>query len=125
MKKNIVASGIPATPALEEYVHKKVDSLDKFLPVGDESVEAQVEIGKTTHHHQKGDFFRAEINLHMAGKHYLRAEAEAPDLYAAIDAVRDEMAREIKKIKGRGETMFRRGARIVKNILRFGKNTLD
>ena len=112
------------TDAIRAYVEEKINHLDKFLDPTDESIEAQVEVGKTTEHHQKGQVFRAEINLHLRGK-YLRVEQAAEDLYAAIDLARDEMAREIKGAKEKNETLFRRGARKIKNLLRFGRGNAD
>lgn len=95
MQINIKSTLIPLTPAIESYVHKKIGALEKFLKqFKPASVEARVEVGKTTEHHHKGDVFRAEVNLHIP-KQLLRAEYEAGDLYAAIDLVHDELKRQI------------------------------
>jgi putative sigma-54 modulation protein len=77
----------------------------------------EVEIGRTTKHHQAGDIFRAEINLSINGKLF-RVESEQESLYAAIDEVRDDLEREIKKFKEKRETIFIRGARSIKKKLK-------
>lgn len=84
----------------KEYVHEKIGSLDRFVSVLGESVEARVEIGRTTTGQQKGEVYRAECNLNVPGG-LLRSEATDENLFNAIDAVKDEMQREIKKYKGK------------------------
>jgi putative sigma-54 modulation protein len=111
----IQAKGLEMTPAISEYVAKKIESLDKF--VDGEAVSATVEVGKTTDHHRSGDIFRAEVNVHLGGR-TLRAEAEKDDLYAAVDAMKDEMAEEIRRFKDKHETTFREGAGEIKRIVR-------
>ena len=93
-----------------------MDSLDKFLP-NDESIFAEVELAKTTEHHKKGDIFMAEVNLTMPGR-LIRAVAEKWDLRVAIDAVKDDLQREITMSKEKNISLYRRGARLFKKLLR-------
>jgi len=106
------------TPAINTYVEEKVNRLHKFIVVTDpESVYADVEIGKTSKHYQDGEVFRAEINVHIAGK-LLRAVSEKDDLYAAIDEIKDEAARQINSEKGKERTMTKKGESKLKGILK-------
>jgi putative sigma-54 modulation protein len=105
------------TGPVNDYVNKKISSLEKFLEKKMETI-CEVEIGKTTNHHKSGDIFRAEINLMEPGKAQVFAVAEAGDLYSAIDIVRDEAEREIVTHKKKKDTLFRRGALQVKNLLK-------
>ncbi|OHA34495.1 MAG: ribosomal subunit interface protein [Candidatus Taylorbacteria bacterium RIFCSPLOWO2_01_FULL_45_15b] len=111
------ATNIEVTPAISDYVQKKISSLEKFIPTGDTSAKADVEVAKTTKHHAGGDVFRAEINFHLGNKH-LRAECIKEDLYAAIDEIKDEIARELKSSKEKDVTLLKRGGRKIKDILR-------
>jgi len=120
MKKDIKATNIEMTDAIRGYVDERIDYLDKLVNPKDESVYAQVEIEKTTQGQSKGDVFRAEINLHISGKK-LRAEKTSSDLYASIDAIKDEITRELTSYKDKKETMFRKGARKIKDMLKFGR----
>lgn len=117
MNINIKATGIELTSALHDYVFDKVGSLERFLSVDSDSILATVEIGKTTNHHKMGDYFRAEINLNFSGES-LRVETEESDLYAAIDVAKDNMAEVIKSINKKKNTLFKRGGRLLKNILK-------
>jgi len=95
----IKATNIELTAAIRNYVEEKISSLDKCLNHFDpESVLVKVEVGKTTQHHQKGLVFRAEANLTVP-RNFFRAEDETTDLYASIDAVHDELKRQIVTLK--------------------------
>lgn len=117
MRINIKATNLELTQAISDYLEKRISTLDKFVNKNDESAMADVEVGKSTKHHQSGDIFRAEINLHVAGKN-LRAVSEKDNLYAAIDEAKDEMAREITSHKAKQRTLLRRGGAKIKDFLR-------
>jgi putative sigma-54 modulation protein len=118
MQIKIKTTNFSLTPAINSYLENKLNSLDKLLPK-DESIFADVELAKTTRHHQKGDIFKAEINLTVSGK-LIRAVAEEWDLRVAIDAVKDELQREIKGNKEKSESLYKKGARLFKKIIRGG-----
>lgn len=126
MKINIKATNIELNDALRIWVQEKIGELEKFLGVfgsessfkgGKEKGEAWVEIGKTTRHQLKGDVFRAEVQLYLPKKS-LRAEAIDIDLRAAINTVKDELQREIKRYKGKRLSRARRWARKTKQRFR-------
>ncbi len=118
MKIKIKTTGFNLTLAILNYVESKLNSLDKILPY-DESIRADVEIGKTTKHHQKGDIFKAEVNLIIPGR-LIRVAAEQWDLRVAIDAVKDGLQREIKSNKEKSFSLYKRGARLFKRLIRRG-----
>ncbi len=95
---NIKASGVELTPAISAYVERKLEHLDKFLVSVGEPKQAFVEVEKTTRHHKNGDIFRCEVMVKLPGK-TLRAESNDTDLYAAIDAVRDALERQVIQYK--------------------------
>jgi putative sigma-54 modulation protein len=102
------------TPNIQEYVQKKIETLEKFFKsFGEEKIVVEVDLGKTTGRQKTGEIFRAEINLSLGGKLF-RCESEQDDLFAAIDEVRDDLEQEIKKFKEKKETIFIRGARSLK-----------
>jgi len=65
---------------------------------GKPRVEAWVEIGKESRHHQKGPYFLAECQMRFPKKS-LRSVAESEDLRQAITEVKDELQRELKQYK--------------------------
>src|SRR4030043_959897 len=118
MKKTIKTKDLDMTQAVDLYIDKKLESLKRFYSdANPESVSAEIEVGRTTRHHQSGVIFRAEINLTIGGKLF-RAESEREDLYTAIDEVRDDLEEEIKKLHDKKDTIFIRGARSIKKMMR-------
>lgn len=118
MKLNIKTTNIELTPAIEEYLEKRVTAVvGKLVHDADEEALLQAEVGKTTQHHKSGDVFRAELNMRYKGEYY-RAVSEKDDLYAAIDDVRDDLMRAVKSKTKRQRDLMRRGATAVKNVLR-------
>ncbi len=99
MKINrIKGTGIELTDAIKEAVENELASLDPMVERWGDAVSADVEVGKTSQHHHKGEIFRAEVNLQIPGK-LLRAEDENEDLYIAIKNVADTLGRELNKEK--------------------------
>ncbi len=97
MKINIKAKNTELTEALKNYIQEKMDMLEKYL--GDVPViNCDFEIEVTTHHHQKGEIFRAEANLQVP-RELLRVEKTEKDMYKAIDKVKDHLHRSIKRYK--------------------------
>lgn len=96
MKIYIKGTNMELTEAIKDYVNEKIGGLDKYF---DGILAARVDVGLTSKHHQKGNIFRAEVNLEVPQKYLLRAEAEKEDLYIAINEVKDELQGQIKKYK--------------------------
>ena len=117
MNIKITSKNFELTPAIDEYVNKKISSLEKFLNTKAATL-CEVEIGRTTKHHNSGDIFKAEVNITEPGVPQVYAVAEESDLYAAVDIVRDEAERAITSRKKKRATLFRRGGTAVKAILK-------
>jgi ribosomal subunit interface protein len=116
MKINIKGTGIELTPAIQAYVEKKLSVVGKYLEVN-ESLVAQVEVGKNSQHHKTGEVFRAEAHL-IGGGVDLYVVSEQADLYAAIDLLKDELSHKLNHLKGKRMTLTRRGGQMIKNMMR-------
>lgn len=102
MKLNrIKSTGLDLTDAMRSAVEKVMANLDKYAERFGEAVSADVELEKTTNHHNKGEIYRAEINVSVPKKGILRADATDEDLYAAIDKMDEAISRELRKLKER------------------------
>lgn len=118
MRHNIKTTDFSLTPAIKDYVEKRVEHLDKFVnPADKELPMCYVEIGKTTNHHKNGDLFRAEFTIHIGGKSF-RAEAEQEDLYAALDKITEEMTEELKSFKDKNVSLIKRSGAKIKSIIK-------
>jgi len=116
MATNIKATGIDLTPAITDYVNKKIESIQKFVGA-DQNINVYVEVGKTTKHHKQGDYFKAEFNVEIEGES-LFTSSEKSDLYKAIDDSKEEIIRRIMNFKKRKNTLFKRGSMSVKKMLK-------
>ncbi|MBU1255617.1 ribosome-associated translation inhibitor RaiA [Patescibacteria group bacterium] len=118
MRIIIKATNTKLSPSISQYIEEKIGGLDRFLgSYNQELVNAKVEVSKVTRDQRHGEIFRAEVNLSIEGR-LIRAEETAESLLAAIDLVKDELSREIKRDKNKKTTQFIRGARSWKKFWR-------
>ena len=120
MKINFQAKNMELTPAIQDYVAKRVTNLGKLLDKLEEKtgeILVNFEVAKTTNHHKGGEVFRAEGSVQtQRGDFFSGVDKE--DLYEAIDAVKENLFREISKEKDRRQTLFKRGASSVKKMMK-------
>jgi len=117
MRINIKTTNITLTPDVSEYLTKRLSALEKLTSWHTEAAIADVEIGRTTQHHQTGDVYRAEINIHIGNKSF-RAVQETGDLNSSIDAAKDQMMDELRSDKGRRISRLRRGGQQIKALIK-------
>ena len=89
MQINITARHLVLTPAIADYVRKKVERCERFF---DHLVSAQVILYVEKYRQV------AEVVIH-AGKTTFRSNEESIDLYAAIDLSVDKIEKQLKKHK--------------------------
>ena len=120
MEIKILGKGIEVTDAINEYVERKLERIEKYF----ESSSAEVTI-RTEKNEQIAEIV-VEANSDM-----YRAESEEKDLYASIDKVIDILEGQIRKAKTKREKMMREGSlkdikedepkkEIVNEILKYG-----
>lgn len=97
MNIQIKAENLELTEEIKDYAQEKVQMLTKYLG-NIHVIEARVKVGMTSRHHQKGDIYECEMALTLPGE-TLRVHKVEPDIYKAIDKVKDHLVRSIKKYK--------------------------
>lgn len=117
MKIQIKATNTSLTPAITDYVNKRLANLARFVDTANPDTVCHVEVGKTTDHHKHGDVFRAEIRM-LAPSGDIYVQAENSDLYAAIDMVRDEAFNKLSSSKDRRLSLIKRGGAKIKDVIR-------
>ncbi|EGL83693.1 sigma 54 modulation protein/ribosomal protein S30EA [Caldalkalibacillus thermarum TA2.A1] len=99
MKFNIRGENIEVTPALRDYVEKKVGRLERYF---NEDITSDVYVTlKVTR-----DEHSVEVTIPMP-KLLLRAEEKSLDMYASIDLVVEKLERQIRKYKTKIKRKFR------------------
>jgi putative sigma-54 modulation protein len=97
MLVNIKGTKIKLTNEIKSYIREKMDMLEKYLGKI-QVINCDVEVGLDVGGQNRGDIYRAEVNLNLPGE-LLRVEKTEKDLYKAIDKVKDHLELVIKKYK--------------------------
>lgn len=98
MKIKIKATRLEMTDAIRQYIEDKMAMAEKYLGTKVKVVNCDFEISKAVGGQNKGDIFRAEVNLEVPNE-ILRVEKTESDLYKAIDKVKDHLELVVKKYK--------------------------
>ena len=117
MRITIKYKNIDPTPALDAYVERKIGSLSKFMKTleANREILAEVELARPNKHHNKGEVFYAEVNMNLPGK-LLRASQKDYDMRVAIDGVKDDLQRQIKKDSDKRRARSSKNARAVRKL---------
>ena len=112
----IKVTNMELTDVIQTYAEEKMSSVERLLGKDSDAL-IEIELEKTTNHHKQGDIFRAEANVTIEGKLY-RVEATKDDLYAAVDKVKKELFRTVRRRKNRHTAMVRRGSQAIKGMMK-------
>jgi len=104
-------------PQLEDIITEKLQTLERFLG-GKSEVMCEVEFAKVAPK-RNGSIYRVEVNITSAGQLH-RAEATEETFERAIDVVRSELESELQRSRTKKQSLWRKGARKVKDMMRFG-----
>ena len=115
---NIKATNCDLTPEMRGVIEERISVVEKFMH-GNEQFSASVEVELTTNQETEKQY-RGEATVEIDGTVY-RAEANGASVEEAFDEVRSELKKELRRAKGKKESLFRRGARKMKEMMRFGK----
>nr|WP_295971853.1 ribosome-associated translation inhibitor RaiA [uncultured Bacillus sp.] len=92
MNYNIRGENIEVTPAIRDYVEKKIAKLERYFT---ETPTANVNVNLKTYTDKKA---KVEVTIPMSNL-VLRAEEVHEDMYAGIDLITDKLERQIRKHK--------------------------
>ncbi|MEG6523075.1 ribosome hibernation-promoting factor, HPF/YfiA family [Desulfotomaculum sp. 1211_IL3151] len=91
MKVQVRGKNIQVTPALREYVEKRLGKLDRFLENMGEAIATLV---------VEGDSHKIEVTIPVNGM-LLRGEESTEEMYSSVDLVVEKMERQIERYKGK------------------------
>jgi len=124
---NIIIKGIhmDVSPSVDAYVRKKIQGFEKFIDAGS---KIEVDLGKTGHQHKSDQAFLAEYKVFRKGE-VLKSSVSSEDIYSAIDLGRDELFMILSSEKDKKMTLWRRGSKRIKDVMRgignFGRKNRD
>jgi ribosomal subunit interface protein len=93
----VTAKNLPSSPALNAYAEKRLSKVINRLR---DDVPVRLVLRKESTK-AASDRFVAEVTVTLKGGTVLRAEERAQDLYVAIDALSDVLARQIRRYRTR------------------------
>ena len=96
MELQIVGRNMEISQAIQDYVERKIGKLARYLPkISEAKVEVYEAKTKSPQHR-----FTVQVTLNCKGT-LLRGEESGENIYVAIDAVADGLARQIERYKGK------------------------
>ncbi|MBP3040208.1 ribosome-associated translation inhibitor RaiA [Bacillaceae bacterium Marseille-Q3522] len=100
MNYNVRGENIEVTPAIRDYVEKKISKLGRYFI---ETPNTNVNVNLKTYTDKKA---KVEVTI-VLPQLVLRAEEVNTDMYAAIDLISDKLERQIRKHKTKVNRKFR------------------
>jgi ribosomal subunit interface protein len=118
---NIKITNFEITQEVRDYIDEKLDSIAKLAVIENEDTEIKCDIElEMTREQQSGEIWRAEMNLSVGGEKF-RAESRGQTIFAALDELKDEMSKLLRRNKKKRFDMVRRSGAKMKEWMRFGR----
>lgn len=114
MNINTRAVNIEITPALKDYAEKRFSNIDKYTPIA----SVDIDLEKSTNHHRSGEIFLVTVKVITVLGKVIISKSEKTDMYEAIDEARSDVARALNEGKKKRDSIFRRGAKKIKNMIK-------
>ena len=108
------ATNTELSGTLQDLIEQKLVPLEKYIADATDA-KCEVEFEKETTH-QTGRIYRVEVNLFARGTLH-RVEATERSFEEAIDEVRDEIDKSLRRTNKKQDTLTKRGARKLKERL--------
>ena len=119
MNITIKATKYKLTPETEALIEEKLAAPLRLLGEKGDGALLEIEVEQAPPEGRSSQPFRLVARLIVDGKVF-HAEAVKPTPESAADRVRSELEAEIRRQRGRGRRLLRRGGAAIKKMLRFG-----
>jgi len=121
MDIRVKATDYQITPETRSYLDDRLAHLEKFLGGDAESVRCEVELGRDAGRPRHGaNIWFAEIRIIMPGQDAVYARNNSESVNGAIDDVKQEIERQLRREKQVHMRVLRKGGAAVKRLLRLG-----
>ena len=108
MVTTLKGTNVRLLPSIRTFVDERIESITRLLSSKHrDEAKMAVEVGKPSQHHRKGAVFYAEVTLEV-GRKLFRATAEDEDMHTAVDLVRDDIKRQLRKEKTKTQSRRRK-----------------
>jgi ribosomal subunit interface protein len=118
LKIHIKTKHLDLTPEISSHIHERMNVIEKYIDTkGDRDILVEVEVGRRLLGKNKGNVYRAEANVSGDGTVY-RATTKSQSITDALDDLKDEITKVIKRRQNKKNDLTRKGGRLFKKILR-------
>ena len=122
MDIRVKATDYQMTSETAAYIDQRIATLEKLL--GDEVgvARCEVEVGRDAGRPRHGsNIWFAEIRLIVPGQAPVYARNNSESVNGAIDDVKEEVERQLRRERKLHIRMYRRGGALAKRLMRFGR----
>ncbi|HUY62222.1 MAG TPA: HPF/RaiA family ribosome-associated protein [Candidatus Paceibacterota bacterium] len=120
MRTSIKATKYELSPETEALVEKKLAAPLRLMGGADDTALLEIEVEEAPPEGRSSEPCRLVARLSVDGEVY-RAEAVKPNPESAADRVRSQLEAEIRRDRGRGRKLWKRGGSALKRMLRLGE----
>ena len=110
MNVQISGKNFTLTPAITQYVNEKIASVDRL---DDHIIDLRVTVEHGHEHHD--DVYTVTAHAHEK-QHELHCSYTEASVYAAIDAVKDELQRQVRDLKSKTMAKHRKAQRAAREL---------
>jgi len=122
MDIRIKATDYELTSEIEVYLANRLDALEKFIVGNADIVRCEVEIGRDAGRPRHGkNLYFAEMRVISPGESDVYARNNSESVNGAIDDVKEEVERQLRKRKRTKMSYVRKSGAMLKRLMRFGR----
>lgn len=121
MNTRIKSTDYQITPEVSDYLNARLLTLEKLLGTDAELARCEVELGRDAGNQRHGEhIWFAEIMIKAPNGMRARATNRAASINAAIDDVKEEVERQLRREKQTHIRIIRKSGAAIKRLLKFG-----
>ncbi len=122
MDIRIKATDYEMTPKTQDYLDQRISALAKLLTGFEDVTRIEVEIGRDAGRPRHGaNIWFAEMRVIVPGQERVYARNNSESVNGAIDDVKEEVERQLRRERKMHIRLFRKSGAFAKRLLRFGR----
>ncbi len=122
MDVRVKATDFQMTPDVQAYLDSRIESLQKLLADSEDIARIEVELGRDAGRPRHGaNIWFAEIHIIVPGAERIYARNNSESINGAIDDVKEEAERQLRRERKLHIRFYRKGGALAKRLMRFGR----
>ena len=123
MDVRIKTTDYEITQEVSQYLDARIASLEKFLGTDIDTARVEVEVGRDAGRPRHGaNIWFAEISVIVPGQDRIYARNNSESVNGAIDDVKEEVERQLRRERKLHIRLLRTGGAFAKRLMRFGRD---